>query len=987
MGRIIIHLILIIISTCSYSHEYYLKNFSINEGLPSSESYCVFQDSKGFIWIGTDMGVSRYDGYTFKNFTTEDGLVDNTVFAFSEDSKGRIWFSSFSGKICYYLNDSIYGRNFPVNTQLTSFIGAGCLTGIREYKDDTLLLATSQGMLKVSPSRNKGINTWDNFEILNKNCSYFLKDGYVTVETAGNDSTHVTCYSGLSKVSEINLPSKRAGIISISGNPLEYIQINYSLCTYILYASGRIIKTDFIATANCSLPINKSQLWIGAERKGARLYSLQSNLQSFSVELLIGLSVSCIIRDKEDGYWFTTIEEGLFYMPSDKFTYFTVADKLIPTNRITGMAVTSKGLLITSATSILKASTTQPPTPFLSNIRAHLPYCQYFWDVYEYTPQELWLSTNGGIAIIDPVTKRLKNFVKKYNETAQFYLPSQQLLKDRKGYMWSLNSASILKIDVKTKEIVKIIPIPSRAQTMCEDNKGNILIGALNGMYRCMGDTLHYLGTGNSIYGNRFVDIKRFGDSLLVAASRGAGIFIIGESYIQQISTTNGLSSNMCRAVHVDTDNTIWVATNSGLNAVRINLHPFTINVQTFTVADGLLSNDVERVVKYTDNIWVYTKKGLTVFNPDSIARNDVPPPVYIKGLYIDNASATISAENMLSYKTNFIRIDFVGLTYKNTGSKNYKYKLAGYNDEWMQTNSTFVQFTKLPPGKYKFIVSCINNAGVESTQPAEFSFTISTPLYLRWWFIFLVAVVLTVAIVSLYIFNVSRIRKREKQKTEINSRIANLELQALQAQMNPHFIFNCLNAIQDFILKNDTQSATRYLNKFAKLIRNTLNNSRRQNIVLAEEIGFLNLYIGLEHMRFGDKFDYTVTATEDVRTSSIEIPSMIIQPFVENAIRHGQISHMDKRGNLEVNFSINEYTLVCGISDNGIGIKRSTNEKSSSGPRQAHALDIISERVKTINEIGRFVITYKMVDKSDMDKSDSGTYVEVRIIQKQKET
>lgn len=977
------HLMFIIISTCLYGHESNLKNYSIDQGLPSAECYAVFQDSKGYIWIGTDMGVSMYNGYTFRNFTTENGLVDNTVFAFSEDSQGRIWFSSFSGRISYFLNDSIYGKSFHVNAKLTSFIGSGCLTGIREYKDDTLLLATSRGMLKASPTKKKGVATWDNFEVINTNCSYFLNGGYLTVESAGNDSTHVTCYSGLSKVSEINLPSKRQGIISVSGNPLEHTQVNYSLCSYIFYPSGRLIKTDSIATANCSLPVNNLQLWIGAERKGARLYSLQSNLQSFSMELLKGLSVSCIMRDKENGYWFTTIEEGLFYMPSDKFRHFTVAERLIPINRITGMATTSKGLLLTSGSKILRASITEPPTPVFSNISAHLPYSQYFWDVYEYNSQELWLSTNGGIAIVDPVNERVKGFIKKYNYIEHSYYPSFQLIKDREGYIWSLNSVCLMKIDAVGKKIVELIKIPHRAQAMCEDNQGNIMVGTLNGMYSCKHGTLHYLGAENSIYENRFVDIKRLGDSILVAASRGAGIFIVGESCIQQVTAANGLSSNMCRALYVDADRTIWVATNSGLNAVRINLKPLKINVRTFTVADGLLSNDVERVVRYNGNIWVYTKKGLTVFNPDSIMRNDVPPPVYISGLHIDNAAATISEENELSYKINFIRIDYIGLTYKNTGAKNYKYKLAGYDDGWVYTNSTFVQFTKLPPGEYKFIVSCINNAGVESTQPAEFSFTVSTPVYQRWWFIFLIAAVFIVATVSLYIFNVSRIRKRERHKTEINSRIANLELQALQAQMNPHFIFNCLNAIQDFILKNDTQAATRYLNKFAKLIRNTLNNSRRQDIVLAEEIDFLNLYIGLEHMRFGNKFDYMVSANDDVRTSSIEIPSMIIQPFLENAIRHSQISHMDKRGNLEVQFNRNGNMLICTIVDNGIGINRSGQDKNLLGKRQAHALDIISERVKTINEVGRFFISYKIVDKSDMGESESGTYVEVRITQK----
>lgn len=980
MKKIVFHFLILLLSTCLYGHESYLKNYSINEGLPSAECYAVFQDSKGYIWIGTDMGVSRYDGYIFKNFTTEDGLVDNTVFAFSEDSKGRIWFSSFSGKISYFLNDTIYGSNFPVNKKLAAFIGSGCLTGIRQYKDDTLLLATSQGMLKVSPYFNKGVQLWDHIEVVNKNSSYFIKGGYLTVEHIKDSVTHVTCYRGLSKTKELDLPSKRIGIVSVSGNIEGYIQLNYTVCSYIFNLSGSLIRTDSIASANCSLPINESQLWIGAERKGAQLYSTQTSLGKTYMVVLKGLSVSCILRDKENGYWFTTIEDGLFYMPSDKFIHYTVAAKEMPVNRVAGIAITSAGLLLTSGNKLLKASTGQSPVSILARVIENQRYSQYIWNVYENTPEELWISTNGGIAIINPITEKLKAFIRRYDTTTQSYYPSQQILKDTKGYMWSLNSTSLMKIDALSREILKLIKIPYRAQIMCEDNKGNILIGTLNGMYYLENDSIYNLGMENSIYRNRFVDIKRFRGSKVIAASRGAGIYIIGENSIHQVTTANGLSSNMCRALYIDSNDCIWVATNKGLNAVRVISNSFQAKVQTFTVADGLISNDVERVVKYADNLWLYTKKGVTVFNPDSIIQNKVPPPVYITGLHIDNTVASISKENNLSYKTNFIRIDFVGLTYKNTVTKNYKYKLAGYDDDWVYTNSTFVQFTKLPPGEYTFIVRCINNTGVESRQPAELSFTISTPVYQRWWFIFVLLSVFIATLVGIYVFNVNRIKNREKNKTEINRRIANLELQALQAQMNPHFIFNCLNAIQDFILKSDIQSATRYLNKFAKLIRNTLNNSRRQDIFLTDEIDFLNLYIGLEHMRFGDKFDYSVTATDEVNATSIEIPSMIIQPFVENAIRHGQISHMKKRGSLDVKFSLNSNTLTCSISDNGVGIKHSALEKNLPAPRQAHALDIISERVKTINEVGRFVISYKIVDKSDIDDNDTGTYVEVSI-------
>ncbi|HRG37719.1 MAG TPA: histidine kinase [Bacteroidia bacterium] len=219
-------------------------------------------------------------------------------------------------------------------------------------------------------------------------------------------------------------------------------------------------------------------------------------------------------------------------------------------------------------------------------------------------------------------------------------------------------------------------------------------------------------------------------------------------------------------------------------------------------------------------------------------------------------------------------------------------------------------------------------------------------------------------------------LRKKKEDEQKLHEKVKQLEMDVRKAQMNPHFVFNCLNAIQDFIIKNDSASARRFLTSFAKLIRTTLNNSRRQNVTLEEEIEFLKLYLGLEQMRFNNKFDFRFNMQPDLNVSGTEVPAMILQPFVENAIRHGRIGSLDRQGILLVSFEVKNNTLICSINDNGIGYNQSAKNEYQPGNKQAHALDIINDRIKTIAEINKTNIRYTIQDKSEIMDGETGTLV-----------
>jgi ligand-binding sensor domain-containing protein len=977
----------ILVNLCA-AQEKFLRHYSVAEGLPSSETYAVFQDSRGFIWVASDMGVGRFDGYNFKVFTTANGLTDNTIFKFYEDDKGRIWFNTYSGRLCYYYNDSIYSKELAVNDKLRTFLGPGILNGLRVDKDDTILLSTNKGLIKVIPSIENNKRVWNRLEALNNKMTVLVDGGFVTFDRSF--IANINWYNGGKNIrASLSNPTSNITLVERARNQslllffLETIQV---VDTFAHLAKDRPIPFNIdnpISYATHILQETDTTFWLGLKGGGVRLCSLDNPLKPIR-KLLGSLSVTWIMKDREGGYWFTTLEDGLFYMPNDAVRLYAATDESVINNKLTFHIMGDGKIWALSSFELYerkgKAGEFIPILPGLLKTYVFPDRWNSYWNLFVHSDGNFWISTNAGVVVLNNRTHNIINrtFASK---TADFPARSSRLLiEDRAGDVWSLNQNILLKIDHHSFKLLQTITLPSRAETMCEDYDGSILIGALDGLYRLVKDSVSYLGLKNKLFTNRIVDLKKHGGNIY-AASRGVGVFIISGDSVQQITVANGLRSNMCRSIFIDEQNTIWVGTNNGLSAIRHSEVPSKASILSFSSADGLPSDDISHVEKDGSLIWLLTKKGICSFYPEVLARKSIPPPVYITRLRIDNMPQPLNGSHELSSKINFIGLDYVGLTYKNAGRQNYKYKLEGYDTSWTYTRNTFVQFTKLPAGSYKFIVSCINNLGVESTQPAVYTFTVNAPFYKRWWFYISLSLAFAGVVIISSMLTVQRIRKREKTKTEINRKIANLELQALRAQMNPHFIFNCLNAIQDFILKNEPIPAKHYLSSFSKLIRKTLDNSRRQNISLTDEIDFLYLYLELERMRANSRFEFEITLEEGVKDMNLEIPSMILQPFIENAVRHSKIGSLPGQGSLKINFSVREDNLVCIIDDNGVGVNITLKAKAAEARRgNAHATDIINDRVRTINEVHDMNIKYTITDKSDVGSAETGTRVEVII-------
>jgi LytS/YehU family sensor histidine kinase len=234
-----------------------------------------------------------------------------------------------------------------------------------------------------------------------------------------------------------------------------------------------------------------------------------------------------------------------------------------------------------------------------------------------------------------------------------------------------------------------------------------------------------------------------------------------------------------------------------------------------------------------------------------------------------------------------------------------------------------------------------------------------------------------------LYQHRIDQVRKKQKLKSEYEKKLANVEMSALLAQMNPHFLFNSLNSIDSYIIRNESKKASEYLNNFARLMRLILQNSRSNYISLKDELEALELYLEMESLRFKNKFSYSITIDKELDSNSIVIPPMLIQPYIENAIWHGLMHKTNgEEGKVELFVSKYENNLLCVVRDNGIGRKRAAELKDQrqSSHKRSMGMQITEDRIEIINKLYDINTSVTIYDMQNDHGQATGTRVELRI-------
>ncbi|MCB0598090.1 MAG: histidine kinase, partial [Phaeodactylibacter sp.] len=441
----------------------------------------------------------------------------------------------------------------------------------------------------------------------------------------------------------------------------------------------------------------------------------------------------------------------------------------------------------------------------------------------------------------------------------------------------------------------------------------------------------------------------------------------------------------------VDAGNNLWGISPEGV----VKLKPDLSGLEIYNELDGLLwldeelkvitANQLERLS--SGELIVGFRKGISIFDPQQLQGSRERPRPYLTSFKVYNnewkadSSLFYTKRIPLGHKENYFSFEFSAVGYTHPEKYQYQYKLEGVDEDWILAGQrNYAAYTNVPGGDYIFLVKVANSDGIWNEEPAKVRLSVATPWWRQLWFRGGLLLLFFAGAYAFYRYRLGQVQKAERLKSEFEKKVANLELTALRAQMNPHFLFNCLNSIDHYIIKNETRKASEYLNSFSRLIRLILQNSRSNYVNLKDELETLTLYMEMESLRFSHRFDYEVQVQPGLPLNEIEIPPMLIQPYVENAIWHGLMLKTGK-GTVRLGVSKENGILKCTIQDDGIGRQKAGElKRPSRSGKKSMGMSITKDRIETINKIYETNTTVKIIDLVDDNGKAAGTKVELMI-------
>jgi hypothetical protein len=505
----------------------------------------------------------------------------------------------------------------------------------------------------------------------------------------------------------------------------------------------------------------------------------------------------------------------------------------------------------------------------------------------------------------------------------------------------------------------------------CDSASGKIYLGGLRGLYSiALKDNYT---TVNKLLDCRIEDLI-FHNGKLFIATYGEGVIIKSPDRSDTINERKGMKGDICRALTLS-GGIIWISTNSGISRVTYN-PDHTAEIKNYNLGDFTGAASASKVCILKDKAFCYAGNRLYSFQTQTRPGKSL---FYLSWLTINNESCQLKSSLDLKSTQSNITIGFEALFYDCNDVISYRYRL-GKNETWSYTNEPKVDLRHLSPGDYQFAVQAQNSQGNWIAANRMIAFKIQAPFWRKIWFIVLISLTL-ISLIALAIWlRYNRILKQELQKNALKMRMYELESKAVKAQMNPHFIFNALSSIQEFVLSDDNENAYKYLSKFSKLVRRLLESSTSASISLEVEIDILKRYIEIESLRFRNAFEYEINVSEDLSPPIIRIPHMLIQPFVENAIWHG-LMHKTGEKKLSLSFSpLNEKCLICIIEDNGVGRQPKDKDAGDAGEKKSMAIEFIVQHLKLMGKMRNTSYGFEITDKRNSNNEAAGTIVRIEI-------
>lgn len=933
--KFILSLTILVTATFINAQQPSYVQFTINEGLPSNTVYYAIQDQDGYIWFGTDKGISRYNGRNFVTFSFRNGLSENEVFDLFEDRDGRIWFAGFNGIPSYYHHGKFYGKEIMASTADAENGGTGLK--ILQDKNGTIYYCAREAAYRVDHQLVQQINM-NNYK--NSTLCY-AKDSSVCLLSVSMDSIYLTNLTNNKRMALVREPMDIAPRLNSKAIILdEYLYFSSGNELISLNLEEKKIARALTFEGDELLQVvtqrNAETLWLGT-KKGLYIFNVRT--QQIERFLFPDVSVSSIFEDLEGNLWITSLNSGV-YQVIDETVQLMDAQSGLGFNNCQFISVLDSNEIVIGSKGF--------KCIFIrDSVITNITLPQYLG---EGKIQSVKKDPSGNICISAGISYYRLNKDYKLFEYYDAAMTDVTFLHDRTLYA---QGDRILVVTDKNMEPADILndtyihsssPITLKSKKIFLSRDSSIYAIGTFGVRKIVGKSVEKY-TDHLLLNSSIVDFVETPDGLQWFGSSLNGIIVVRNNQLLQITTAHGLTSDFITCLEVSPSGDLWAGTQGGISKISYDTTTHKYEIQTFKKSAGLVSDQVNDISFFNDQLWVATDLGICIFQDLEKDKTDLPPSLVIEALHLNGKAVPLKDNYELSYNQTSVKIVFVGILLKSPENVSYRYRIGGPDENWEMTQGGVLEYPSLSIGEHNFEIEAIGSNS-KSSKTTKIIFTVSPPFYLRLWFLLLILVL--VVVLSYYLIN-RRIRilrkdhqlaqyllrleneklENENKVVEFNKNLIELEQKALMLHMNPHFIFNSINAINGFYSSGDIEGAKLYVNMFSKLLRSILDFSQKKLIPIEDEVELLHNYLRLNQLRFNNKFVYDIEVDPSINQNMQQIPPMVIQPFVENAIIHG-IATLESQGKIKIRLYIEGDFLVGEIIDNGIGLTASANQNKN---------------------------------------------------------
>lgn len=1009
MIRILLLATVLLTTLHSLSQQFNFRNYTVKDGVAQSQIYSVMQDKRGYIWMGTrGGGITRFDGINFQTYTERDGLINNYIYTITEDNNGNLWIGTNTGLSSYNGREF---RNFRIENPSRQLM----VLAIAHDKKQQKWLATNQGVIVFRNGQFENITEKLGFDEWMINTVYADEHDHIWFGT-GKGLYELYEQNGKYTIKDWGKVSKymRNAITRIVKDTEGRIWIGTYGDGLYCYAKGRFFRIDhqqelYKTTILDIYTDNQQNLWLGTLSHGVIIYNFSLKSFNFLTERQ-GLSnnhVRSVIQDKSGSYWIGTSGGGISNYFGKQFTTYDESAGLggnfiysIFRDRADNLWIgnSQKGVTIWNTDGFHRYNASNG----FQNVKVKA--------IQEGNDQKIYIGTEGqGVFEAERIITEDADSIafKAIPGLRNLYVRS--IRKDAGGILWITSAGNgIYKYSPSNGKIKHFT-----AQNGLSANRINALhIDRLNRIWYA---TESYgIGVIENDQPGRMItrrqglvsDATRSlaedaeGNLWIGTAGNGVSFFPLyeGSRIIQSITLKEGLSSANIYLMTFDAKDNLILGSETGLDYLFLNKERQVESIKHYSKGDGFTGVETCQNAVWNDKdgtIWFGTINGLSHYNPANLVRNNTEPitiitdvKLFYKSLQQTPYASFAGDWNQVShielpYHANHLSFDFFAVNFSNPDAVKYKWKLEGFDKFWSPPSREHsIVYSNINPGTYTFKVMACNEDGVWNLHPEIITIHIAAPFWQKAWFIILVSGVTVLLLFLAIKWQFNKIRKKAKEtqrKLQLEKDMVELEQKTLRLQMNPHFIFNAMNSIQSNIGNGNEKEARYYLAKFSRLMRQILDNSRNTTISLEQETDTLENYLLIEKFCNGDRFDYEIKVDDKLEPDFIRIPPMLLQPFVENAIKHGMkgIEDLPKRGSIIVEFREQDNELYCSVADNGIGREKAREiiQNSSEYKHTSTAIEITKERLQLFNkDVAKQRL--HIIDLYDENQQPAGTKV-----------